>query len=142
VAERLPPGTPAPAVAAIAAAVRPSISRYGDVPAAAAPILEAPAPSEQLAEEVRPAVAALTAFADLRAAEPQWLDADASSVVLGSYRAWAKANGVRVRDALMPLRRALTGREHGPELALVVAAIARGDALERLARVGAQPSVR
>jgi len=142
VAERLSADTPAPAVAALATALRPSLARYGDVPAAAAPILEAPAPGEGDIEELRPAAPALTAFAELRAAAPEWLDADAAAGVLGDYRAWARTNGVRVRDALMPLRKALTGREHGPELVFVVGAIARDDALARLERVGARPGVR
>jgi nondiscriminating glutamyl-tRNA synthetase len=71
VAAHLPPDTPEPAIAAIAAAVRPSISRYDDVPEAAAPILEPPTLGEPEAEALRPAVRALTAFADLRAAGPR-----------------------------------------------------------------------
>jgi len=142
VAARLPEGTPLQAVAPLAMALRSSISRYSEVPAAAASILTPPERHDDAIAMLRPAGDALTAFADLRATTRQWLDRDDASELLGCYRTWAKEHGVRVRDALMPLRQALTGREHGPELPLVVAAIDRGDALDRLARVGVRPSVR
>jgi len=135
VAERLPAGTPAPAVAALAAALRPSLERYGEVPEAAAPILTPP--SEQGDERVSAARRQLARFAELRAEAVEWLDEAAARELLAAYRSWAKGAGVAARDALLPLRLALTGREHGPELVFVLAAIARTDTLARLARAGA-----
>jgi len=134
-AERLPAGTAPQAVAAIAAALKPSISRYDEVPAAAAPILEPP-PAGAADERIAAALPQLTRFAELRAAAADWLDEAASRELLAAYRAWAKAAGIKIRDALLPLRLALTGCEHGPELVFVLAAIARADALARLARAG------
>jgi glutamyl-tRNA synthetase len=135
VAERLPAGTPRQAVMAIARALRPSISRYGEVAAAAAPIL-APALPDVPDERVAAALPQLTEFARLRAAAADWLAGDAAQQLLAAYRAWAKEAGVKVKDALMPLRLALTGCEHGPELAYVLAAVERTDALARLVRAG------
>jgi glutamyl/glutaminyl-tRNA synthetase len=81
----------------------------------------------------------LAQFASRRAAAAEWLDEAAARDLLLAYRAWAKDAGIKARDALMPLRLALTGGEHGPELPFVLAAIARADALARLARAGAVP---
>jgi glutamyl-tRNA synthetase len=135
VAERLPAGTPPPAIAAIARALKPSISRYGEVAEAAAPVL-APALPEVPDEQVAAALTQLSEFARLRAAASLWLDDEAAPRVLADYRAWAKEAGIKAKDALMPLRLALTGCEHGPELVYVLAAIERTDALARLARAG------
>jgi glutamyl/glutaminyl-tRNA synthetase len=136
VGERLPAGTAPPAAAALAAALRPSISRYDEVPAAAAPVLEPPS-GEDFDERVAGALPQLIEFGRRRAAMGEWLDEAAARELLAAYRAWAKEAGIKVRDALMPLRLALTGCEHGPELQFVLAAIERGDALARLARAGA-----
>lgn len=134
VAERLPAGTPAPAVTALAAALRPSLERYSEVPAAAAPMLRPP--SDPIDERVAAARRQLARFAELRAKAAEWLDEAAAREVLAAYRSWAKRAGVTARDALLPLRLALTAREHGPDLVFVIAAIARTDALARLARAG------
>jgi nondiscriminating glutamyl-tRNA synthetase len=138
VADRLPAGTAPQAAAALAAALKSSISRYSDVGAAAAPILEPPA-GEDRDERVMAAATQLAQFASRRAAAAEWLDEAAARDLLLAYRAWAKDAGIKARDALMPLRLALTGGEHGPELPFVLAAIARADALARLARAGAVP---
>ena len=136
VAERLPPGTPPPAAAALAAALKPSISYYGQVPELTEQVLMAPAP-----EALRPALAAvsfvdvpLDVFLRLRAAGPEWLSPEAARELLTVYRAAAAERGLGARRALPPLRLLLTGREHGPELHYVLAALARADALERVRR--------
>ena len=55
--------------------------------------------------------------------------------LLAAYRAWGKERGIGARDLLMPLRIALTGAEHGPELPFVLAALEpRRDARARLDR--------
>jgi nondiscriminating glutamyl-tRNA synthetase len=136
VAERLPAGTAPSAAAALAAALKPSISRYDEVPPAAAPVLEPPS-GEDFDERVAVALPQLSEFAARRAAAEEWIDEAAARGLLAAYRAWAKEAGIKVRDALMPVRLALTGCEHGPDLHFVVSAIARGDALTRLARAGA-----
>jgi glutamyl-tRNA synthetase len=136
VAERLPAGTPPPAAAALAAALKPSISYYGQVPELTAQVLVAPA-----REALRPALATV-AFADvpldeflrLRAEGAEWLPPEAARELLAAYRAAAAERGLGARRALPPLRLLLTGREHGPELHYVLAAIARDDAVGRVRR--------
>ena len=133
VAERLPVGTPAPAVAAIAAAVKSSLERYGDVPQAAAPLLERPALDSATRQAVAAAAEPLALFADLRrAATALYLTLEQARELLGEYRRLGKERSLTARELLMPLRLALTGREHGPDLAFVLGAIAADEALERL----------
>ena len=134
VAQRLPAGTPPAAAAALAAALKPSISYYGQVPELTAQVLVAPAP-----ETLRPALSAvsftdvpLDEFLRLRAAAEEWLSPVAARELLTAYRAAAAERGLGARRALPPLRLLLTGHEHGPELHYVLAAIARDDAVERV----------
>ncbi len=137
VAERLPAGTPPPAAAALAAALKPSISLLR--PGAGAD--RAGARARRLPEALRPALAP-AAFADvpldeflrLSAAAPDWLSPAAAHELLAAYRAAAAERGLGARRALPPLRLLLTGREHGPELHYVLAAIARDDAVARVRR--------
>lgn len=131
-AERLPAAIAPPAAAALAAAFQPSLAAYQDAPALAAAVLEAPrltANARRLLADARPQVAE---FRRLRVEGPEWLDADVARETLAGYRSWGKARGIAARDLLMPLRVALTGREHGPELHFVLAALARRDAVHRL----------
>ena len=136
VAERLPDGTPPPAVAALAAAFKPSISYYGQVPDLTQQVLAPPTP-EELRQVLAPGAFAgvpLDEFLRLRAAAPDWLPPAAAHDLLTVYRAAAAERGLGARRALPPLRLLLTGREHGPELHYVLAAIARDDALARVRR--------
>ena len=131
-AARLPAGTPPPAAAALAAAFQPSLVAYGQAAALAAAVLEAPAPPADLTAALAAAAPRLTRFRELRAAAAAWLDPAAAKDLIGAYRAWGKERGVGARDLLMPLRIALTGAEHGPELPFVLAALERGETLRRL----------
>ena len=49
-------------------------------------------------------------------------------------RAWAKERGIRTRDLLHPLRLALTGKNRGPEMALLFAVLGAGEARGRILR--------
>jgi glutamyl/glutaminyl-tRNA synthetase len=80
-----------------------------------------------------PAAPWLRGFGDLRAGAPEWLTAEAARDVLAAYRRLGAEAGVKPRELLMPLRLALTGCEHGPELHYVLAALDRHEALERVA---------
>jgi len=131
-AARLPAGTPPPAAAALAAAFRPSLVAYGQAAALAAAVLEAPAPPADLTAALTAATPQLTWFRALRAEAPEWLSPAAARDLLAVYRVWGKEQGIGARDLLMPLRIALTGVEHGPELPLVLAALTRDATLERL----------
>ncbi len=131
-AERLPPGTPPPAAAALAAAFQPSLVAYGQAPALAAVVLDAPVLPEDLALRCRAAARQLAAFRDLRAAAADWLSPADARDLLVAYRVWGAGNGYGARDLLMPLRLALTGAEHGPELLFVLAALDRAETLRRV----------
>ncbi len=128
-AERLAPGTPPESAAALAAAFQPSLVAYGQAPALAAEVLAVPEPDlGRLAD----AGSQLLEARRLRAAAPEWLSFEAAHELLAAYRSWGKQHGIGARGVLMPLRLALTGREHGPELPYVLAALPRAEALGRL----------
>ena len=131
-AARLPAGTPPPAASALAAAFQSSLVAYGQATALAAAVLEPPAPPADLTAALAAAAPRLTWFREVRAAAAAWLDPAAAKDLIGAYRAWGKERGVGARDLLMPLRIALTGAEHGPELPFVLAALERGETLRRL----------
>ena len=88
-----------------------------------AAVLEPPAPPAELTATVTAGAPQLAKFRALRAAEGEWLTPDAARDLLAAYRAWGKERGIGARDLLMPLRIALTGAEHGPELPYVLAAL-------------------
>lgn len=131
-AERLPAGTPPEAAAALAAAFQPSLVAYGEAPALAAAVLERPLVPSELKPKVRSAAAVLAAFRALRAAAATWLPPEAARTLLAAYRAWGKERGSGARQLLMPLRIALTGAEHGPELPFVLAALPCHETLARI----------
>ena len=131
-AERLPAGTPEPAAAALAAAFQPSLVAYGQAPALAASVLGAPVLTAELAAALPPAAPQLAEVRRLRAGDAEWLAPAAARELLAAYRAWGKQAGIGARDLLMPLRIALTGAEHGPELPFVLAALDREETLRRL----------
>jgi nondiscriminating glutamyl-tRNA synthetase len=131
-AERLPPGTPPQAAASLAAAFQPSLVRYGDAPELAAAVLDRPSPAPELTGTVAAAAAQLTHFRTLLADTPDRLTAAGAKDLLGAYRAWGKQSDIGARDLLMPLRIALTGAEHGPELPFVLAALDRDETAARL----------
>ncbi|HMK92207.1 MAG TPA: glutamate--tRNA ligase, partial [Thermoleophilia bacterium] len=135
VGERLPAGTPVPAIKALAAACKPSLVRYGDAPAFASQVLERPALEGEARRAAQAARDRLALFAGLRReAGAGWLTSDEARDLLGAYRLLGKEHGFSPRDLLMPLRLVLTGREHGPELHYVLAAL---DGRETIARVDA-----
>jgi nondiscriminating glutamyl-tRNA synthetase len=131
-AERLPAGTPGAAAAALAAAFQPSLVAYGQAPELAASVLEPPAPTPGSAAALPAAARQLSEARRLRAEAAEWLTPAAARELLGVYRAWGKQAGIGARELLMPLRIALTGAEHGPELPFVLAALARDETLRRL----------
>ena len=132
-AERLPEGTSPQAAAALAAAFRPSLSAYDQAPVLASTILEVPTLSPELRPLVADAGDVLEEFCVLRAPAALWLPPDAARELLAALRSWGKQHGLGPRDVLMPLRVALTGAEHGPELPFVLAALSSDQALSRIA---------
>ena len=81
------------------------------------------APQVPLSTEARPT---LDRFAELRERAPDWLSADESRAFLRELKA--------VGGDLRSLRLALTGAAAGPELAAVLSALSRDEALARVAR--------
>jgi glutamyl-tRNA synthetase len=140
-AERLPAGVTPQAAAALAAAYQPSLAAYGEAPALAAAVLAAPRLPSDARAALAGAATQLAEFRRRRRDADDWLTPDEARAVLAAYRAWGKERGLAGRDLLMPLRVALTGREHGPELHFVLAALDRPDVLTRLDDALAAPPV-
>lgn len=128
----LPAATPPPAVKALAAAFKPALTTYGDLSHEAAQILARPRIPDELVAEVARGGQSLRQFKVLRSAAQEWVTPEEARALLASYRREGAQRGLKPRDVLMPLRIALTGREHGPELQYVVAALSREDALQRV----------
>jgi glutamyl/glutaminyl-tRNA synthetase len=76
----------------------------------------------ELGEDARPT---LERFAELRGPAPEWLTPDEAKAIVRELKA--------VGGDLRSLRLALTGADRGPELAAVLAALSREDALARTA---------
>ena len=75
--------------------------------------------------EVFEHVSASLGGADLR-------DAEAARGFVGELRAWAKERGIKTRELLHPLRLALTGKNRGPEISLVLAVLGPEEARRRI----------
>ncbi|MBZ0273325.1 glutamate--tRNA ligase [bacterium] len=115
------------------ALIRPEVRRRADIPALIEPFrpgavtLDDDA-AQAIADDTAPAV--LAAFGDALA-DSNELDAD-------GFRAVAKAvaarTGARGRALYMPLRAALTGRTHGPDLPAIIDVLGLAETRERLAR--------
>ncbi len=129
----LPAGTPPRAAAALAAAFQPSLVAYGQAPGLAATVLDRPVLPAELTGVVAAAAPQLARFRELREEAAQWLSPDAARELLGAYRSWGKERGIAARRLLMPLRIALSGHEHGPELQFVLAALDREQTARRIA---------
>jgi len=124
----LPAGLEPAAAQAFLAAVLPNILLPEDARAWADIVFGAPPALEPAAEAlVRGAGSDYFAAAAAAAA----LNATDLPAIAGAVRA---ATGRRGAALYMPLRAALTGREHGPELAPLLRALPAGKAAERLAR--------
>ena len=61
-------------------------------------------------------------------------DVEAARGYVGELRAWAKERGIKTRDLLHPLRLALTGKNRGPEMGLVLAVLGPEEARDRIER--------
>lgn len=131
-AARLAASVPPQAAAALAAAFQPSLVAYGEAPALAAGVLDRPRLAEDSASLVHAAAPALRQFRSMRADASDWISAGSARQLLAAYRSWGKEHGSGARAVLMPLRIALTGVEHGPELPFVLAALSRDETIYRI----------
>jgi hypothetical protein len=104
------------------------------VPQLVAAVLDRPALDTETLAALVSARDRLALFGGLRRSAPQpYLPPDEARDLLADYRRQGKQSGYDPRELLMPLRRALTGRDHGPELHFVLAALPADETLERLA---------
>lgn len=123
VADRLPPGMGAQAWGAI----RPNLASVAEA-ADWWQVIEGPVPVPTLGDEDRGFVRQAAAVAELL----DW-DADPWRVLTATLK---DATGRKGRGLFLPLRLALTGREHGPDMAALLPLIGRDAALVRLAAAG------
>jgi nondiscriminating glutamyl-tRNA synthetase len=117
-------------------AVRGNLATLADLPGELAPFLDEPPqfePDAEIALGAPRAAAVCAAAATALAALADWR-ADA---VKSAIQSLAPALGVKGRDLYQPVRAALTGRTHGPELPLVAELLGRERSLARLERAGA-----
>ncbi|MDQ4106456.1 MAG: glutamate--tRNA ligase [Actinomycetota bacterium] len=61
-------------------------------------------------------------------------DLDDARRFVGGLRAWAKEEGIKIRELLHPLRLALTGRSRGPEMAYLFAVLGAEESRSRIER--------
>jgi len=129
-------------------AVQPSLVNYGQVPEIARAILQTPRYTNEVLGRISAAETPLRELRSLCAGLPPLrlgpMRADdvieQAADLLGRYRAVGKDLGLEPREILMPLRLALTGSEHGPELRFVLAALGRDEAVARIDAALAQAS--
>ena len=132
-AERLPAGSAPQAAAALAAAFKPSLPPTARCRPSPPPCSSGRGSTPTRGGSLGGARRAARRVPRAAGGGADWLDPDAARDLLAAYRAWGKERGLGARDLLMPLRIALTGREHGPELPFVLAALdARVETLARL----------
>lgn len=117
--------------------VRGSCDTLAQIPEKARPLLERPTAQVERAAAVREALAAtpdarvvLEAFRDALAEMPE---APAREEMSAVFKALQKQTGQKGRGLFAPIRLALTGDEHGPELAGIVPALGRDEAAARVA---------
>ena len=122
VAGRLPAGMDAAAWAAI----RPNLTRVEEATDWWG-VVEGPIAAPGLSDEDR----AFVTLAGERAAAIEWTD-DPWHVLTGALKA---ETGRKGRALFLPLRLALTGRDHGPDMAALLPLIGRERAITRLAAV-------
>lgn len=123
VADRLPPGVTEP----VWDAIRPNLSTVAEA-VDLWQLIEGPVAAETDPDDRDFVAQAATVAATLDWGPSAWSTLTA---------ALTAATGRSGRALFQPLRRALTGRDHGPEMAALLPLIGRTRALERLARAGA-----
>jgi nondiscriminating glutamyl-tRNA synthetase len=138
-ADFLPPAAaawPRATLERVLEALRGNLATLADLPGELSPFLDEPPALEPEARDAlggpraaavcAAAAAALAALADWRA-----------DAVKSAIQSVAPALGVKGRELYQPVRAALTGRTHGPELPLIAELLGRERSLARLERAGA-----
>jgi glutamyl-tRNA synthetase len=104
-------------------AIRPNVARVGDAQDWWR-VVTGPVPVPPADEDTR----AYLAEAAVTLAEQEWGD-DAWHALTGTLKA---ATGRKGKSLFLPLRQALTGRDHGPDMASLLVLIGREEAIARL----------
>jgi len=116
-------------------ALRGNLSTLADLPSELAPFLDEPPSFEPAAREALAAPGAAAVCAAAAAALASLADWRADAVK-SAIQSVAPVLGVKGRELFQPVRAALTGRTHGPELPLVAELLGRERSLARLERAG------
>jgi len=119
-------------------AVRGNLATLADLAAELAPFLDDVPTPEPAATEVLAAPRAGEVCAATAAAFASLADWSAESVQ-SAVRGVGPALGVKGRELFQPIRAALTGRTHGPELPLIAELLGRERCVARLERESARP---
>jgi len=114
-------------LARIIDAVRPRLSRMGEIAEHVGVFFQAP----DIDATAREALGGEESRAVLAAANER-LEADSAEALVASAKAIQKQTGVKGKALYMPLRIALTGEEHGPELDLVAPILGTDECRRRL----------
>ena len=113
--------------------VRGNLATLADLPGELAPFLEDEPALEPAARDALGAPGAAAVCAGAASALAALADWSAEGVK-SAVRSLAPALGVRGRELFQPIRAALTGRTHGPELPLVAELLGRERCVARLER--------
>jgi nondiscriminating glutamyl-tRNA synthetase len=131
---------PAATLERVLEAVRGNLATLADLPGELAPFLEespAAEPEALAALDAPRAAAVCAAAAAALAALADWR----AEGVKSALHTLAPALGVKGRELFQPLRAALTGRTHGPELPLVAELLGRERCVARLERAATRRAV-
>src|SRR5262245_43819487 len=121
--------------------VRGNLATLADLPGELAPFLDEPAepePDASAALATPDAARVCGAAADAFAALADW----SAEGVKSTVRALAPALGVKGKELFLPIRAALTGRTHGPELPLLAELLGRERCVARLGRAAGRTTGR
>src|SRR5262245_593279 len=127
---------PAATLERVLEALRGNLATLADLPGELAPFLDEPPAFEPAAREALGAPGAAAVCAAAAAALAALADWRADGVK-SAIQSLVPALGVKGRELYQPVRAALTGRTHGPELPLVAELLGRERSLARLQRAGA-----
>ncbi|OGF10571.1 MAG: glutamate--tRNA ligase [Candidatus Eisenbacteria bacterium RBG_16_71_46] len=130
---------PPPRLERVLEAVRGNLATLADLPSELAPLLgDAPTPEPDAAAAIASPQSRELCAALARELEPlaDWSGNAFKSTLLSL----GKRLGVKGRDLFQPVRAALTGRTHGPELPLVAELLGRGRCVARLRAAAGSPS--
>ncbi len=127
--EPLPPGREPASLAAI----REDMRTLSEAPRLLRQITD-PVESAVLIEELQDTSGEVFSHVASELEGREFADVDEAREFVAGLRAWAKGRGIKTRDLLHPLRLALTGKNRGPEMAYLFAALGAEEARGRILR--------